>query len=64
MAELERMAAALSGKDEALFLPSGTTADLATDHARLPRRRVIAEQAAHLYNSEGGGHSVLIGVVP
>jgi hypothetical protein len=39
-------------------------ANLATDHARPPRRRVIAEQAAHLYNSEGGGLSVLVDVVP
>jgi hypothetical protein len=61
VAELERLAAALTDKDEALFLPSGTMANLATD---LPRRRVIAEQAAHLYNSDGGGLSVLAGVVP
>jgi hypothetical protein len=39
-------------------------ANLATDHSRLPQRRVIAEQAAHFYNSEGGGLSVLAGVVP
>jgi hypothetical protein len=45
-------------------LPSGTMANLATDHARLPRRRGIAEQAAHLYNSEGGRLSVLAGGVP
>jgi threonine aldolase len=36
-----------------LFLPSGTVANLATDHVRLSQRRVIAEQAAHFYNSEG-----------
>ena len=35
VAELERLAATLTGKDDALFLPSGTMANLANDHAWL-----------------------------
>ena len=39
-------------------------ANLPTDHARLPRRRGSAEQAAHLNNSEGGGLSVPADLTP
>ncbi|HZB56767.1 MAG TPA: GntG family PLP-dependent aldolase [Reyranella sp.] len=65
VAELERLASALTGKDEALFLPSGTMANLAALIAHDCRGgEVIIEQTAHIYNSEGGGLSVLAGAVP
>jgi threonine aldolase len=65
VAELERLASALTGKDEALFLPSGTMANLAALIAHGCRGgEVIVEQTAHIYNSEGGGLSVLAGAVP
>jgi threonine aldolase len=65
VAELERLAATLTGKDDALFLPSGTMANLAALIAHGCRGgEVIVEQTAHIYNSEGGGLSVLAGAVP
>ena len=65
VAELERLAATLTGKDDALFLPSGTMANLAALIAHGCRGgEVIVEQAAHIFNSEGGGLSVLAGAVP
>lgn len=65
VAELERLACVLTGKDDALFLPSGTMANLAALIAHGCRGgEVIVEQQAHIYNSEGGGLSVLAGAVP
>src|SRR5262245_50761276 len=62
--ELERVAATLTGKDDALFLPSGAMANLAAVIAHDCRGgEVIVEEAAHIYNSEGGGLSVVAGAV-
>ena len=62
--ELESLAARLAGKDDALFLPSGTMANLAALLAHDVRGgEVIVEETAHIYNSEGGGLSVLAGAV-
>jgi threonine aldolase len=62
--ELERLSAELTGKEDALFLPSGTMANLSAvighgGHGG----EVIVEAAAHIYNSEAGGLSVLAGAV-
>jgi threonine aldolase len=65
VAELEQLACRMTGKDDALFLPSGTMANLAALIAHGCRGgEVIVEQQAHIYNSEGGGLSVLAGAVP
>src|SRR5262245_11196514 len=62
--ELERLGAELTGKDDALFVPSGTMANLAALIAHDVRGgEVIVEATAHLYNSEGGGLSVVAGAV-
>jgi len=62
---LERLAAHLVGKDDAVFVPSGTMANLAALLAHEVRGgEVIVEATAHLYNSEGGGLSVVAGGVP
>lgn len=63
--ELERRAADLLGKDDALFMPSGTMANLAAVIAhRCHGGEVVVEASAHIYNSEGGGLSVIAGAVP
>jgi threonine aldolase len=62
---LERLAADVTGKDEALFLPSGTMANLSALIAHGARGgEVIVEEAAHIYNSEGGGMSLVAGAIP
>ena len=61
---LESLGAELTGKDEALFLPSGTMANLAAVIAHGGRGgEVILEEASHIYNSEGGGLSVVAGAI-
>lgn len=63
--ELEGLAAALTGKDDALFVPSGTMANLAAVIAHgCAGGEVIVEETAHLYNAEGGGLSAVAGAVP
>src|SRR5262249_13400527 len=63
--ELERLAPDLTGKDDALLLPSGTMANLSAVIAHGCRGgEVIVEEAAHIYNSEGGGLSVVAGAIP
>jgi threonine aldolase len=58
---LERRACELTGKDDALLLPSGTMANLAALIAHGCRGgEVIVERDAHLYNAEGGGVSALV----
>jgi threonine aldolase len=62
--ELERLGATLTGKDDALFVPSGAMANLSAVIAHGCRGgEVIVEEAAHIYNSEGGGLSVVAGAV-
>src|SRR5215470_14575563 len=56
---LEALARELTGKDDAVFLPSGTMANLSALIAHDCRGgEVILEETAHIYNSEGGGLSV------
>ncbi|MCC6467403.1 MAG: hypothetical protein IT563_03695 [Alphaproteobacteria bacterium] len=63
--ELERIARELTGKEDALFLPSGAMANLASVLAHDCRGgEAIVEEVAHIYNSEGGGLSVVGGAVP
>jgi threonine aldolase len=63
--ELERLVAQLTGKDDALFLPSGTMANLSAVIAHgCHGGEVIVETSSHIYNSEGGGLSVLAGAIP
>lgn len=62
--ELEALGRELTGKDDALFVPSGAMANLAALIAHeLRGGEVIVESTAHLYNSEGGGLSVVAGGV-
>jgi len=62
--QLEALARELTGKDDALFLPSGTMANLAALIAHQCRGgEVIVEASAHIYNSEGGGVSSVAGAV-
>jgi threonine aldolase len=62
--ELERLAAAITGKEDALFVPSGAMANLSAVIAHDCRGgEVIVEETAHIYNSEGGGLSVVAGAV-
>jgi threonine aldolase len=63
--ELEAIAAELTGKDDALFVPSGTMANLSAVIAHGARGgEVIVEETAHIFNSEGGGLSVVAGAIP
>lgn len=65
VAELERLAREMTGKDDALFVPSGTMANLSAVIAHDSRGgEVIVEETAHIYNSEGGGLSAVAGAVP
>lgn len=60
---LQDMVAQLLGKEEALFLPSGTmcNAIAITLHTR-PGDEIILDRHAHPYTSEGGGPAALAGV--
>jgi threonine aldolase len=63
--ELERLACELTGKADALFLPSGAMANLSAVIAHGCRGgEVIVEEATHIYNSEGGGLAVVAGAIP
>lgn len=62
--ELEQLSCAMTGKDDALFVPSGAMANLAAVMAHDCRGgEVIVEEASHIYNAEGGGLSVVAGAV-
>lgn len=62
---LEELAAARLGKESALFVPSGTMANLLAllIHTR-PGDEAIVEHQAHIYLDEVGGISAVAGVVP
>jgi threonine aldolase len=65
VSDLETRAAEMTGKDEALFLPSGTMANLCAIIGHDCRGgEVIVEEAAHIYNSEGGGLGSVAGTIP
>jgi threonine aldolase len=62
---LEAVAAEMAGKEAAIFVPSGTMANLAAllTHTR-PGDEVILEEKAHIFNSEVGSISAVGGAVP
>jgi threonine aldolase len=63
--ELETVAARLTGKEAAAFMPSGTMTNLAAVLAHCPRGgEVIIESSAHIMNTELGGISALGGLFP
>ena len=63
--ELEAFAASLTGKEAALFTPSGTQSNLVALLAHCQRgHEYIVGQAAHTYLYEGGGAAVLGGIQP
>ena len=63
--ELEQLGAEILGKDDALFVPSGAMANLSALIAHgCHGCEVVVEAAAHIYNSEGGGISVVAGAIP
>ena len=62
---LEARAAQMLGKDEALFVPSGTQANLLAVTSHCQRGdEYIAGQTAHTYKYEAGGAAVVGGVQP
>lgn len=63
--ELESFVARLTGKEAALFVPSGTMANLAAllVHVR-PGDEVILDEKAHTYNSEVGSIAAVAGAIP
>jgi threonine aldolase len=61
---LECLACELTGKEDALFVPSGAMANLAAVIGHDCRGgEVIVEEASHIYNAEGGGMSVVAGAI-
>jgi threonine aldolase len=62
--ELERLSREITGKEDALFVPSGAMANLAAVMAHgCHGGEVIVEESAHIYNSEGGALSVVAGAI-
>lgn len=60
---LQEMVAELTGKEAALFLPSGTMCNaIAIKIHTQPGDEIILDRYAHPYTSEGGGPAVLAGV--
>jgi threonine aldolase len=60
---LEARAAELAGKEAALFVPSGTMANLiACKLHTQPGDEVVLERTSHLYRYEGGGFAAYAGV--
>lgn len=60
---LQDEAAALFGKESALFVPSGTMGNLIAMrcHTR-PGDEMICEEQAHMFNCEGGGGAAIAGI--
>lgn len=62
---LEALAARLTGKDAAVFVPSGTMANLVALMAHGTRGgRAVLDAAAHILNSEMGGIAGVAGLFP
>ena len=60
---LQEIAAELTGKEAALFLPSGTMCNaIAIKLHTQPGDEIILDKTAHPYTSEGGGPAALAGV--
>ncbi len=63
--ELERAAAAVMGKEAALFCPSGTMANaIAVKMWTGPLEEVIVEERSHIYNMESTHMTLISGVTP
>jgi threonine aldolase len=63
--ELERTAAAIMGKEAALFCPSGTMANaIAVKMWTGPLEEVIVEERSHIYNMESTHMTFISGVTP
>lgn len=61
--QLQDMVAELTGKEAALFLPSGTMCNaIAIKVHTQPTDEIILDRYAHPYSSEGGGPAALAGV--
>ena len=62
---LQERAAAVFGREAALFVPSGSMGNLASVMAQTrPGQEVICEANGHIYNYEMGAVSALAGVLP
>lgn len=60
---LEARAAELAGKEAALFVPSGTMANLIACKVHTqPGDEVVVERTSHLYRYEAGGYAMYAGV--
>lgn len=63
--QLERLSAKKVGKEEALFVPSGTMGNLIAVLTHCQRgEEVILEAESHMYYYEVGGMSAVAGVIP
>ncbi|MEM1329722.1 MAG: GntG family PLP-dependent aldolase [Planctomycetota bacterium] len=61
--DLESRIAELLGKDDALFVPSGTMANLLALRAQTqPGDEVVCDRECHIYYYEGGGYAAVSGV--
>jgi len=59
---LEERAAELTGKEAALFVPSGTMGNLVSQMAHVPRGgEIITESESHIVHDEAAGHAVVVG---
>jgi threonine aldolase len=64
VAALERRAADILGKEDALFCPTCTAANqIAINLSTVPGDRVVADATAHIITSEGGAPGALSGVM-
>jgi threonine aldolase len=62
---LEEMAASLTGKEAAVFVPSGTMGNLLAVLVHAPRSTdVFSDAGAHLFNTEIGSLTTIAGQVP
>ena len=61
--ELEALAAEMVGKEDAIFMPSGTMANVVAVKAHThPGEEIIVESRAHVFTSELGAHATISGV--
>ena len=59
---LEERAAEITGKEQALFVPSGTMGNLVSQMAHVARGgEIIAESESHIVWDEAAGHAVVVG---
>ncbi|CAN5570864.1 low-specificity L-threonine aldolase [soil metagenome] len=59
---LEERAAEVTGKEAALFVPSGTMGNLVSHLAHVPRGgEIITPAGSHMVYHEAGGHAVVVG---